>query len=88
MLVLLQLFLLVLQVRGMPNGAPAEACSDIYPSGHGGSSQDLQENPFSLDLNVLNELGGTLYYVPEETYESEMTCYCNLQMDLLLLQLS
>ena len=62
----------------MPNGAPAEACSDIYPSGHGGSSQDLQENPFSLDLTALDELGGTLYYVPEETYEREMTCYCNL----------
>ena len=74
---LLQLSLLVLQVRGMPSGAPAEACSDVYPTGHGGASQDLQENPFSLDLTVLDELGGTLYYVPGETYESEMTFHYN-----------
>ena len=67
----LHLSLLVVLARGMSSGAPAAACSDIYPTGHGGGgSQDLQTNPYSLDLTEFNELGGTLYYVPEQTYES------------------
>ena len=68
--VLKLLLLMHLQAQGMPSGAPAEACNNVYPNGHGGTSQDLRENPYSLDLTHFNELGGTLYYVPEETYES------------------
>ena len=75
MFILLQLSLLFLQVQGLPSGAPAQACSAIYPVGHGGSSQGLQNNPFSLDMAVFDKLGGTIYYVPEATYESETTLH-------------
>ena len=78
MFILLQLSLLFLQVQGLPSGAPAQACSAIYPVGHGGSSQGLQNNPFSLDMAVFDELGGTIYYVPEATYEGETTLHRTL----------
>ena len=78
MLVILQLCLFVLQAQSMPSGAPIEACSNVYPTGHGGISQDLQQNPFSLHISaVFDVLGGTLYYVPEQTYESELIIIMN-----------
>ena len=65
------LSVLFLRAHAYPSGAPAEACSNIYPSGHGGMSQDLQENPFALNLTDFDEIGGSVYYVPETTYNSE-----------------
>ena len=62
---------IILKIHGLPSGAPGEACIKVYPVGHGGTSQDLQENPYSLDLSMFDELGGTLYYVPEQTYGSK-----------------
>ena len=54
-----------------------EACSNVYPTGHGGISQELQQNPFSLNLAIFDVLGETLYYVPEQTYESELIIISN-----------
>lgn len=72
MLYLLHMSLLVLQVHSMPSGAPAEACSHVYPNGHGGTSQDIRDSPFYLNMGEFDELGGTLYYVPETTYGSQL----------------
>ena len=66
------LSVLLWQAHAYPSGAPEEACSNIYPSGHGGMSQDLQENPFALNFTMFDEIGGTIYYVPEATYTSEL----------------
>ena len=54
-----------------------EACSNVYPTGHGGISQELQQNPFFLNLAIFDVLGETLYYVPEQTYESELIIISN-----------
>lgn len=55
----------------MPSGAPAEACTHVYPS-HGGTSQDIRDNPFYLNMTEFDEIGGTFYYLPETTYGSEL----------------
>ena len=70
---IIQLSLLAVVVQGNATGAPLAACADVHPTGHTGSSQDLQTNPYSLNLTSFDELGGTLYYLPDRTYESEFS---------------
>ena len=70
----LNLLLLVKLVGAHPTGAPAEACTNIYPVGHAeiAASQDLRSNPFQLDLLDLDHShGGTPYYIPQRTYTGE-----------------
>jgi len=70
----LNLLLLITLVGTNPTGAPAEACTNIYPVGHAeiAASQDLRSNPFHLDLSDLDRSnGGTLYYIPQRTYTGE-----------------
>ena len=73
---LLVLFLLlsvvVVGVQCYPTGAPASACTDIYPVNHTGPSQDLSTNPFTLSLSDFDKTyGGEIYYVPGQQYTCE-----------------
>ena len=62
--VLLALSLLLPEeVRAFPSGAPASACTRIFPVGHGSTSQSLDDVPF--DLNLTSFDGD---YTPGETY--------------------
>ena len=70
--VVLFLLLIVPVVYCFPSGAPAAACTNIYPEGHPGTSQDLDTNPFQLSLSNFDEsYGGEIFYVPEEQYICE-----------------
>ena len=54
------------------SGAPAAACTNIYPEGHNGTSQDLDTNPFQLSLSDFDEsYGGEIFYVAGEQYTCE-----------------
>ncbi|CAI8039689.1 Reelin domain-containing protein 1 [Geodia barretti] len=60
---------LVVGIQCYSTGAPASACSDIYPVGHLGTSQDLSTNPFQLSLSDFDQTyGGEIYYVPGQDY--------------------
>ena len=61
-------------------GAPAAACTKIYPEGHSGPSQDLSTNPFQLSLSDFDEThGGEFYYVPGQQYSRENTLLAHTQ---------
>ena len=63
---------LVVGIQCYSTGAPASACSDIYPVGHLGTSQDLSTNPFQLSLSDFDQTyGGEIYYVPGQDYTCE-----------------
>ncbi|CAI8037842.1 Neurogenic locus notch homolog protein 1 [Geodia barretti] len=65
----LLLVIVVVGVHCYSTGAPASACSDIYPVGHLGTSQDLSTNPFQLSLSDFDQTyGGEIYYVPGQDY--------------------
>ena len=73
----LHFYFFIVLARGWSSGAPTETCSDIYPAGHNGTnSLDLQANPYRLDLTAFDELGGTLYYVADQCYKSELATLC------------
>lgn len=45
------------------SGAPIQACATIFPVGHGGASQDLATNPYTLDISAFGS-----GYIPGQTY--------------------
>ena len=60
----------VATVNCRSSGAPAAACTDIYPEGHPGTSLDT--NPFQLSLSDFDKsYGGEIFYVPGEQYTCE-----------------
>ena len=70
--VLFFLLSVVVVVHCYPTGAPASACTDIYPVNHMGPSQDLSTNPFTLSLSDFDKTyGGEIYYVPGQQYTCE-----------------
>ena len=72
------LFLLsvVATVHCYSSGAPAAACTDIYPVGHPGTSQDLSTNPFQLSLSDFDEThGGEFYYIAGKQYSCKQPNY-------------
>jgi len=59
-----------LSVKGLPTGAPAEACFDLSPSltGHVSPPQPTATSPFHVDLSALSTGNGTFAYTPGEPY--------------------
>ena len=65
----LLLLSVVAAVHCYSTGAPATACTNIYPEGHSGTSQDLSTSPFQLSLSDFDQSnGGEIFYVPGEEY--------------------
>ena len=72
LIIVLLLLSVVVAVHCYSTGAPAGACTDIYPVGHSGTSQDLSTNPFTLSLPDFDQsYGGELFYVPGQQYTCE-----------------
>ena len=62
-----------LTVHSNSNGAPAEACANIYPEGpwHQGPSIDISTNTFLISFSEIDNVGGKYYYVPGQQYSSK-----------------
>ena len=59
-------------VNGFTGGPPLQACNDIYPVGHSGSSQSLSSSPFQLSLPEFDQsYAGELFYIPGQQYQCE-----------------
>ena len=72
-------------VHSFPGGAPANACTDIYPVGHPGDSQDLDTSPFQLNISDFDETyGGEFYYVPGGNYTCEIELPCKADAKFIL----
>ena len=54
---------------GYPEGAPAEACSDLLPD-HTPSTPQISLSPYTLNLAAL-QASSSLVYAPEQEYESK-----------------
>ena len=53
-------------------GAPEAACTNIYPEGHSGTSQNLSTSPFQLSISDFDQSNeGEIFYVPGGEYTCE-----------------
>ncbi len=60
--------------NALPEGAPAEACAEIFPVGHSditNEANDPMDSPVVLDLSAFRTENGTSYYYPGWEYASE-----------------
>ena len=65
--VVLALVLTTSAVLGRPNGAPMEACANIYPVGHMTGNNTANDTvPFNVDISSLNN-----GYVAGQSYDSK-----------------